>query len=619
MHPLSAHRFCSPLSPRRKRDWLALWLILALFLVLHGLYNWAVPLGEGPDEAGHLAYVLFLAFEARLPVQRPPPALSDVPGEGHQPPLAYALAVPAVAWLPPTERKIFLQVNPDFSWAGGTEPAAFLRASREHWPWHGLSLAWHMARAVSGLAGAATITLTYLAARRLRPADPTLAILAALLVAFNPQLLFISALVSNDALLAALGAALLWHALARPVAPLRWALLGGLLFGLALLTKQSALLLGPLLLWASWRLTGGAWRRAARLSLLWMGTALLVAGWWYARNLWLYGDPFGLGLFQSKFATQPFAWGEPAAWAGALRQLFGSFWARFGWMNVYAPAWALWAYAALCALALVGWASVPGSFASAPQGSAQRLARPPLLRLKHAWLAPALAAALAALWTLAFAYTAGLVAWQGRMLFPALGALALLLAGGLRSWLTPSRTLALGVGLLALAAWMPPGVIRPAYHWIALAPQVAQAELGNPAYARYAADWERGVTLRGWRLDRPAYPGVSLPVTLSWHSLERIPLPWTVFVHLVDDENQIVAQSNRQPHADSLPFPRWTAGDWMADTHLLELPHDLPPGAYQLRVGLFLPEAGGRRQLVWDGQGNLSGDLTDLGLVQVTR
>ncbi|NTU80726.1 MAG: hypothetical protein HGA45_15345 [Chloroflexales bacterium] len=576
-----------------------LWPILVLFVALHALYNWAIPLGEGPDEPGHLAYVLFLSGEGRLPVQRPAPEAGDVPGEGHQPPLAYALAIPAVAWLPPAERPILLTPNPRFVWAGGDEPAAFMRGSRELWPWAIQTVAWHLARAVSGLWGALAVACTYLAARRLAPQDPRLAVLATALVALNPQVLFTTALVSNDALLTALGAAILWHCLGRPAKPLRWSLVAGTLFGLALLTKQSALALGPLLLWGGWRAARGDTRRFLGLSLTWMLATLAVAGWWLWRNQALYGDIFGLGAFTAEFATQPFAWGDPAAWVGALRQLFGSFWARFGWMSVHPPAWALWLYAGVCALAAFGWA----------RGAVHRRGEGTEI--------PALALTLALAWTLAFAATAGLVAWQGRMLFPALAAIGVLLARGLLRTLRGSTAVLLSLPLLALAVYMPIGVIRPAYRWVALAPHEAQATLGSPTYGRFAASWERGVVLRGWRLDGPARPAADLALTLTWNSLEPVPRPWTVFIHLVDSDETIVAQSNSQPRGGALPFTLWTPGDWVADPHSLALPTDLPPGEYRLRVGLYRPDKDGRRQKVWAEDGAPLGDYIELGSVQV--
>jgi hypothetical protein len=596
-----------------------LWPLLALFLAFHALYNWAIPLGEGPDEPGHLAYVLFLAGEGRLPVQREAPEPSDVPGEGHQPPLAYALAMPAVAWLPADQRAILLTANPRFVWAGGDEPGAFMRGSRELLPWTGLTAAWHLVRAVSGLWGVLAIVFTFLAARQLSPADPWLAPTAAALVALNPQLLFTTALATNDALLAALGAATLWWCLRPTHSPLRWSLVAGLLFGLALLTKQSALLLGPLLLWGAWRAAGGRLSALVGACLALGLTALLTAGWWFWRNLGLYGDLFGLGAFKAEFVTQPFDWGDPAAWAGAVAQLFGSFWARFGWMSVRPASWALWPYAALCALAVIGWGRL-----LARRGGAGGLGP---------WAGPLIAAAMALAWTLAFAWTAGLVAWQGRMLFPAIGAIALLLARGVqgagilqttahRPAGEPRGSRALlpalmALPLIALAASMPLAVIRPAYTWVAMAPGAAMANLGSATYARFAASWEQGVVLRGWRLEGPATPGATLPLALTWNSLEPVPRPWTVFVHLVDGSETIVAQSNRQPRADSLPFPLWTPGDWVADTHMLELPAELPPGEYRLRVGLYRADKDGRRQKVWAADGAAIGDYAELGVVKV--
>lgn len=605
-------------------------LILVAFLVLHALYTWAVPLGEGPDEPGHVAYALFLATERRLPVQRAAPQAPDVPGEGHQPPLAYLLAVPALAWLPADQRQIRLTVNPAFLWAGGDEPGAFMRGSWERWPWTGLSLGWRLARALSGVWGALAVLCTYLAARRLAPAEPLLALLAASLAAFNPQFLFISALVSNDALLAALGAALLWWCLTPASSALArgWAVGAGVLLGLALLTKQSALLFGPLLLWGAWRVAGGRPGQFVALTFLWGGVALLIAGWWFGRNALLYGDLFGLAAFRAEFAGQPFDWRDPLAWSGALRQLAGSFWARFGWMSLRPPGWTLWIYAALGALALAGW----------------------LLRLARgapasAWSGPLLALAMASAWTLAFALAAGLVAWQGRMLFPALAASSTLLAAGLTGLLQPARpgmarppsrtsgdapcapflaVRAATTGILAsllflLAAAMPLAVIRPAYSWTALAPRDALAGLGTPVEARFAADWERGVALRGWRVDTPARPGQPLAVTLTWNSLEPVPRNWTVFVHLVDAAGTIVARSDSAPRGGTLPFPLWTPGDWVRDTHTLPLPAELPPGDYRLRVGLFSPEHHGQRQAVWFADGREGGDYAEVGVIEVGK
>ncbi|MEI7771322.1 MAG: glycosyltransferase family 39 protein [Chloroflexales bacterium] len=598
--------------------------LVALFLALCCVYNASVPLGEGPDEPGHLAYVLFLAREWHLPVQRGAPAESDVPGEGHQPPLAYLLAAPAVAWLPADHRQIVLTTNRKFIWAGGDQPAAFMRGSREYWPWQGSTLMWHIARAVSALCGAATVLCTYLAARTLWPGRRPAPLLAAALVALNPQFLFSCALVSNDPLLAACGAAILWRclALAGSRATPTWFAFGvcGLLFGLALLTKQSALLLGPLLLWAGWRAARGSWPRLGGYTLAWALSAALVAGWWYLRNRQLYGDFFGAAMFSAEFAGQPFAWGDPAAWAGALGQLFSSFWARFGWMSVAPPAWAIWIYGVLVAGSMIGWLThTLGAVRSGLAPLRKRTCLP-----AHVG-GPLILLAMALAWILSFAATAGLVAWQGRMLFPAIGAIGILLAGGIQQG-TGDREQGTAriyclfpvACSLALALYMPLGVIAPAYTWAALPPAQAQASLGTPAYVRYAQNWERGVVLRGWRIAGPAAPGTDLPISLTWNSLEPVPRSWTVFIDLRDAGGQPVARSESRPQDAALPFTVWTPGDWVADQHRLALPADLMPGRYRLIVGLYRPEKNNIRLPVWAEDGSPVGDEADLGAVLVT-
>lgn len=598
---------------------------MLLFFLLATLYNIVVPLGEGPDEPGHMAYVLFLAREGRLPVQHSSSGTSDVPGEGHQPPLAYLLALPAVAWLPPDEYDFQLSSNPDFLWNSGTEPAAFMRSSREYWPWGGAVLAWHLTRGVSTLLGMVTLVCVWKAALILcqqsqasRTACFSFAFLATALVALNPQFLFTSALVTNDALLTALSAGLFVLAVGDPatVRKNQWALLVGGLLGLALLTKQSALLLVPLLVWASWRISERHWLVTGRIVITWSGVTLLVAGWWYLRNWHLYGDLFGLELFQTEFMTQAFDWRTPAAWGTALEQLFASFWARFGWMSLRPPAWVMGVYA------LVGIGAFGGLLRQIWNWlRSGQLRRRMLQSLPGSpWVGVLLLPLLALAWTVSFALTAGLVAWQGRMLFPALPALALLLAAGWMGWSFPAQRVMLpGLGslLLLLALYLPLEVIRPAYTWHTLPPNHAQERIENPIYARFAQSWERGVELRGWRLDGRVSPSQTITVTLTWHALEPIPQDWTVFVHLVDAAGNIVAEDNQRPQGGMFPFPHWTPGDWVEDPHPLILPTALPPGQYRLRVGLYLPEERGLRQYTREDDGDSLSDFVVLQIIEV--
>ena len=185
--------------------WVAAGIVVA-YVLLALWWGVVVPIGEGPDEPGHFNYALFVARVGRLPVQSE--GAGEVPGEGHQPPLAYWLMQPALLWLPPAEQTLEMGPNPQF-WPAGDDANAYLRSSRDIWPYSGIGRAWHLARAISALLCGATVALTYAVARRCLPRQPGIALGAAALVAFNPQFVFAGALVSNDALLFALSAALL--------------------------------------------------------------------------------------------------------------------------------------------------------------------------------------------------------------------------------------------------------------------------------------------------------------------------------------------------------------------------------------------------------------------------
>lgn len=80
----------------------------------------------------------------------------------------------------------------------------------------------------------------------------------------------------------------------------------------------------------------------------------------------------------------------------------------------------------------------------------------------------------------------------------------------------------------------------------------------------------------------------SLDVTLFWEPLAATDAYATVFVHVLNEAGEIVAQHDGQPVGGAYPFPLWQPGGVVvADRHLLALPDDLPAGRYTLSVGVY--------------------------------
>jgi arylsulfatase A-like enzyme len=229
---------------------------------LGGVRIWnalAGPLLRGYDAHGHVAYVLYLDLYQALP-------WADQGWSYFHPPLHYLLG-----WL--------------LAQAGDTE--LLLR---------GLAL----------LGGAASLGLAGLAARVVKlatPERPAIPLLAFVSVAALPVLLYTSTMEGNElsaAFLGALGFTLWLGNELRPRPTLRRDALAGAVFGLALLTKFSAAI--PLAAIAAALLLRGvgagrdaaAWRRVSVRGVVLAGTALVLAGPWYARNILEFGTPFQL-------------------------------------------------------------------------------------------------------------------------------------------------------------------------------------------------------------------------------------------------------------------------------------------------------------------------------------
>ena len=108
-------------------------------------------------------------------------------------------------------------------------------------------------------------------------------------------------------------------------------------------------------------------------------------------------------------------------------------------------------------------------------------------------------------------------------------------------------------------------------------------------------------------------PGQTFAVTLQWRALQAFAANETVFVHLLDARNQVVAQHDGAPANGAQPTVEWTPGETILDAHALPLPKSLAAGTYTLEVGMYLQSTGQRLQL----QGNPAQDRILLGRVRV--
>jgi hypothetical protein len=84
-------------------------------------------------------------------------------------------------------------------------------------------------------------------------------------------------------------------------------------------------------------------------------------------------------------------------------------------------------------------------------------------------------------------------------------------------------------------------------------------------------------------------PGSPLAVTLHWRIVKTPEVAYHSFVHLLNADGEIVSQHDGPPGQGQLPALGWLPGEYLTDTHLLQLPFDLADGDYWLAVGLYDP------------------------------
>ncbi|MDP2726109.1 MAG: hypothetical protein Q8P59_01065, partial [Dehalococcoidia bacterium] len=277
------------------------------------------------------------------------------------------------------------------------------------------------------------------------------------LVAFIPQHLHIASSINNDVLGELLLSLVLLLLLRRMHPAARSSLWGvalplGLVLGLALLAKDTsyiALLLVPLGLALGELVKGGfRWARLVYTTAAAYAVAIVVSGWWFLRNVLVYGnlDLFGLVRHDQIVVGQPrvgvFDWGAAGRF---LTVSFQSFWAQFGWMGVPSDSRTYTFAGLLSLLAVAGLALF----------LAREVRRPSLSSYQRAALGLGAAAFFLVLVGVV-RYNLEFIQPQGRYLYPALLPLGLFAFLGLRELMgrRPALPIALlSLSLLGLAAY----------------------------------------------------------------------------------------------------------------------------------------------------------------------
>jgi hypothetical protein len=233
----------------------------------------------------HMDYVRYLVAERRIP-------LATQGGEMLQAPLAYLVFAPFYAWLAPLLSEVHIM---------------------------------KLLRVVTFACGIAQVEIAYRAVRTLYPHREDLQIFGTLLGGLLPVNLTLAQAVANEPMAGLTGAVTVLFGLriiTSSEPPARRTLVAtGIVFGLALLSKVTAVLLGPPLFVAVAIRAAGRDRRLRRAAIAVaqvFGIAALLAGGYYARNQMLMGSPF-LGTWSADVG-EPW-WQEPGyrTWSQYLR------------------------------------------------------------------------------------------------------------------------------------------------------------------------------------------------------------------------------------------------------------------------------------------------------------
>ena len=150
------------------------------------------------------------------------------------------------------------------------------------------------------------------------------------------------------------------------------------------------------------------------------------------------------------------------------------------------------------------------------------------------------------------------------------------------------------------------------FHEIAILPR---DETGVPNPVNF--NFGNRIALVGYDMDRrTASPGETIHLTLYWQALAEMEENYSVFAHVLGEENRIWAQKDNWPKGGDAPTSTWEPGQTIVDDYELVINPDTPPDVYEVEIGLYLAATGDRLRIIGEG-GRLLDDRVLLSKVRV--
>lgn len=145
------------------------------------------------------------------------------------------------------------------------------------------------------------------------------------------------------------------------------------------------------------------------------------------------------------------------------------------------------------------------------------------------------------------------------------------------------------------------------------APARAEPLIGKKLFSRLGDS----IQMVGYTLGAPLRPGQISPVLLYWKTEQPLPVDYTAFVQLIDDQGNLVAQHDGLTGDGFNTSALWVPGRVVQDWHDLSVPRDVKPGLYRLISGLYLLQDLRRLPVVDEAGESSPDDVVELGEVKI--